>query len=171
MADEEKNPTEETAETATEPDAGATPADVAEETDAAQEPAADDAAAEPTPEAAAEATPATESPVRASGPGEGAPGEPGGSSEGEAAPREKKTRSQRHIPRSQRRTRSKTKREAATPRKAIVRLPKPEGERGRRQERRGIVVSDKGDKTIVVKVDVIKLHPRYKKVEIGIAHV
>ncbi len=35
---------------------------------------------------------------------------------------------------------------------------------GRRQERRGVVVSDKGDKTIIVKVDVIKSHPKYKKV-------
>ena len=46
----------------------------------------------------------------------------------------------------------------------IVRLPKPEHERGRRQERRGVVVSDAMDKTIVVKVDTVKAHPRYKKV-------
>ena len=31
-------------------------------------------------------------------------------------------------------------------------------------ERRGVVVSDKMDKTIVVKVDTIKAHPRYQKV-------
>ena len=37
-------------------------------------------------------------------------------------------------------------------------------ELGRRQERRGVVVSDKGDKTIVVKVSVTKAHPKYKKV-------
>src|SRR5919201_1759964 len=37
-------------------------------------------------------------------------------------------------------------------------------EPARRQERRGVVVSDKGDKTIVVKVDVIKSHPKYRKV-------
>ncbi|HEY2326381.1 MAG TPA: 30S ribosomal protein S17 [Gaiellaceae bacterium] len=43
-------------------------------------------------------------------------------------------------------------------------MPKPEGERADRQERRGVVVSDKGDKTIIVKVDVVKLHPKYKKV-------
>jgi small subunit ribosomal protein S17 len=49
-------------------------------------------------------------------------------------------------------------------RKPIVRLPKPEHARGRRQERRGVVVSDRMDKTIVVKVDTIKAHPRYKKV-------
>ena len=58
----------------------------------------------------------------------------------------------------------RVKREKATERKPIVRLPKPEHEFGRRQERQGTVVSDKGDKTIVVKVDTIKAHPRYKKV-------
>ena len=52
----------------------------------------------------------------------------------------------------------------AAERKAIVRLPKPEHERGRRQERRGVVVSSAMDKTIVVKVDLIKSHPKYKKV-------
>jgi small subunit ribosomal protein S17 len=58
----------------------------------------------------------------------------------------------------------KPKREPAKKRKPITRLPKPEHELGRRQERRGVVVSDRGDKTIVVKVDVIKAHPKYKKV-------
>jgi small subunit ribosomal protein S17 len=46
----------------------------------------------------------------------------------------------------------------------IVRLPKPDHERGRRQERRGVVVSDAMDKTIVVRVETVKVHPRYKKV-------
>jgi small subunit ribosomal protein S17 len=96
-----------------------------------------------------------------------APEEPAAAApEAEAAPAapEKKAKSRKHVPRSQRRTRSKTKREPASPRKPITRLPKPEGERGRRQERRGVVVSDNGDKTIVVKVNLIRLHPRYKKV-------
>ncbi|HXY79791.1 MAG TPA: 30S ribosomal protein S17 [Gaiellaceae bacterium] len=44
------------------------------------------------------------------------------------------------------------------------RTPPSDSERGRRQERRGVVVSNAMDKTIVVKVDVIKSHPRYKKV-------
>jgi small subunit ribosomal protein S17 len=35
--------------------------------------------------------------------------------------------------------------------------------RGRRKERRGVVVSDVMDKTVVVRVDVIKPHPKYKK--------
>src|SRR3954452_8969668 len=82
---------------------------------------------------------------------------------GTAAPA-KKQRSQRPVPRSARRPRSKTTREKPAPRKPITRLPKPDSELGRRQERRGVVVSDKGDKTIVVKVDVIKSHAKYKKV-------
>jgi small subunit ribosomal protein S17 len=75
-----------------------------------------------------------------------------------------KTKSRRHVPRSQRRTRTKPVREKPAARKPIVRTEKPATEPARRQERRGIVVSDKGDKTIVVKVDVIKSHPKYKKV-------
>ena len=80
------------------------------------------------------------------------------------APAEKKPRSRKHIPRSERRTRTKTAREKPATRKPITRTEKPASELGRRQERRGVVVSDKGDKTIVVKVDVIKSHPKYKKV-------
>jgi small subunit ribosomal protein S17 len=76
----------------------------------------------------------------------------------------KPTRSRRHVPRSERRQRPRPKRAPAAKRKPITRIPKPEGDRGQRQERRGVVVSDKGDKTIIVKVDVIKSHPRYKKV-------
>jgi small subunit ribosomal protein S17 len=62
---------------------------------------------------------------------------------------------------------TRARRAAAAPppeRKPIVREAKPEHERGRRQERRGVVVSDAMDKTIVVKVDTIRSHPRYKKV-------
>ena len=179
MADEEKISTDETAETAAEPEAGATPATEspvgdsgsveeasggpggspgetrdAEETAAAQEPAADEGVAEPTAEEAAEAAPAT------------------GADTAEAAtdapaqnpPREKKPKSQRHVPRSERRQRSKPTREQPAERKPIVRGERAEIERGRRQERRGVVVSSVMDKTIVVKVDTIKAHPRYKKV-------
>ena len=76
----------------------------------------------------------------------------------------KRHRSQKHVPRSARRTRTKLVREKPATRKPITRIEKPESELGRRQERRGVVVSDKGDKTIIVKVDVIKSHPKYKKV-------
>jgi len=75
-----------------------------------------------------------------------------------------KTKSLRHVPRSARRQRTKPAREKPATRKPITRTEKPATEPGRRQERRGVVVSDKGDKTIIVKVDVIKSHPKYKKV-------
>jgi small subunit ribosomal protein S17 len=70
----------------------------------------------------------------------------------------------KRLPRSQRRQRPKPRRERPAERRPIVRLPKPEHEQGRRQERRGVVVSSAMDKTIVVKVDTVKAHPRYKKV-------
>jgi small subunit ribosomal protein S17 len=100
------------------------------------------------------------------------PAEPEAQAEAEAPAAEEaapeapaaKTKSLRHVPRSQRRTRTKTQREKPAARKPITRTEKPATEPARRQERRGVVVSDKGDKTIVVKVDVIKSHPKYKKV-------
>jgi small subunit ribosomal protein S17 len=73
-------------------------------------------------------------------------------------------RSKKRLPRPLRRQRPPVKREKPASRRPIVRLPKPERERGRTQERRGVVVSSAMDKTIVVKVDTIKAHRRYKKV-------
>jgi small subunit ribosomal protein S17 len=73
-------------------------------------------------------------------------------------------RKRKRLPRSQRPVKTRRTREPSAERKAIVRLPKPEAERGRRQERQGTVVSDAMDKTIVVRVELIKAHPRYKKV-------
>jgi len=68
------------------------------------------------------------------------------------------------VPRTERRQRPKVARERPAERKPITRVPKPEAERGRRQERRGVVVSSAMEKTIIVKVDTIKAHRRYKKV-------
>jgi small subunit ribosomal protein S17 len=73
-------------------------------------------------------------------------------------------RQKKRLPRALRRKRSKPAREKPAERKPITRTPKPDTTPASRQERRGIVVSDKGEKTIVVKVDVVKLHPKYKKV-------
>ena len=125
---------EETAEAAVAEEAAAVEA-VVEEPAAEPEPAAE-AAEEPV----AEAAPAAPAPA--------------------AEPKRKKKR----LPRSLRPQRTRPTREKATQRKPITRLPKPEHERGRSQERQGTVVSDAMDKTIVVKVDTIKAHPRYKKV-------
>jgi small subunit ribosomal protein S17 len=73
-------------------------------------------------------------------------------------------RKKKRLPRSLRPQRTKTKREKPAERKPITRLPKLEHSRGRRQERQGRVVSASADKTIVVRVDVAKAHPMYKKV-------
>ena len=70
----------------------------------------------------------------------------------------------KHVPRSERPKKTRPQRVPSAERKSITRLPKPEHERGRRQERQGTVVSAASDKTIVVRVDTVKVHPRYKKV-------
>jgi small subunit ribosomal protein S17 len=112
-------------------------AEVAEEpvAEAEEAPPADDAAAE-APEAPAEVAAAV------------------------SGPKPKKKR----PPRSERPKKTRPKRVPAGERKPITRLSKPEHERGRRQERQGTVVSAASDKTIVVRVDTVKVHPRYKKV-------
>ncbi len=122
--------------------------DVAEETETpevevAAEASADDVAAdEPAAATDAPAESATSTPAQVSG------------------PKPKKKR----LPRALRPARTKTARTKTAERKPIVRLEKPVHERGRSQERQGTVVSDAMDKTIVVKVDTIKAHRKYKKV-------
>ena len=116
---------------------------------------------EQTPEAVSDAT---ETNVAEAPAADAVPEAPAADETPEEAPAAKKAKSRRHVPRSERRQRSKPPREKAATRKPITRVPKPDTEPARRQERRGVVVSDKGDKTIVVKVDVIKSHPKYKKV-------
>jgi ribosomal protein uS17 len=145
MADEEKNETTEEETTVPEadaPEASQVPEAGAEVPATPEEPEAEEPA-EPEAESAAE--PEAESPAEPEAPA-------------------KPSRSRRHVPRSARRTRAKTVREKPATRKPITRTAAPEPELGRHQERRGVVVSDKGDKTIVVKVDVIRSHPRYRKV-------
>jgi small subunit ribosomal protein S17 len=83
----------------------------------------------------------------------------------EPAPQSQPKKKHKRLPRALRPVKTRPKRPVHTgDRKPIVREAKPERERGQRQERRGVVVSNAMDKTIVVKVDVIKSHPRYKKV-------
>jgi ribosomal protein uS17 len=73
-------------------------------------------------------------------------------------------RKRKRVARPERRQRVKPAREKAEGRKPITRLPKPEHDRGRSQERRGVVVSSEMDKTIVVRVETLKAHRRYKKI-------
>ena len=121
-----------------------TPEEPVEETPA-EEPAAEAEVAE---EPAAEAEPAAAEP------------------EAEAVPAPQSQPKQKHkrLPRALRPKKGRRQRVPAAERKPISREEKPEHDRGRRQERRGVVVSDAMDKTIVVKVDTIRSHPRYKKV-------
>jgi small subunit ribosomal protein S17 len=168
MADENENVTENETETeAVDPTAEAEAAPEAEAeaevvAEAVAEPPAE-ASAEPVPEPEAEpiaaevvtepAAETVETPEGASQAGAETP-------EGASQKKKKKKR----VPRSERPQRTKRTREKASERKPITRLPKPEHERGRRQERQGTVVSAAADKTIVVRVDVVKAHPTYKKV-------
>jgi len=83
------------------------------------------------------------------------------------APAQPERSKKKRLPRALRPAKTRPGRPAkkAGERKPIApRTPPGDTERGRRQERRGVVVSNAMDKTIVVKVDVIKSHPRYKKV-------
>ena len=118
-------------------------------------PAAEPEDAAPVEETSPEAPAAEAAPPETAPAAEAAPAAPAGE------PRKKRLK---HIPRSKRRTRTKSKREQPTTRKPIVRLEKPVHEKGRRQERRGVVVSDAMDKTIVVKVESVRAHQMYKKV-------
>ena len=141
-AEEPAAEAEPVAEAAEEP-SGEVPAEQAEEVAeevTAEEEQADEAPAE---EPAAEEAPVEEPPAQA---------------QPAAKPRRKR------LPRAERHRHAKPKRERPAQRRPIVRLPKPEHARGRRQERRGVVVSSAMDKTIVVKVDTVKAHAKYKKV-------
>ena len=116
-----------------------------------------EAGSEPEAETEPEAEPAPEAESEPEAPK--APAEP----EAAAAPALKKKKKKR-LPRTLRPTKSRPKREASSERKPITRLPKPEHVKGRSQLRQGTVVSAAMDKTIVVRVDQVKVHPRYKKV-------
>ncbi len=153
MADEEKTENETPEETAEE-----TPVEepTAEAEAEAETPAEEPAAETPVEEPVAEAEPAAEEPVAEEPVAEAEPAAP--------APQSQPKQKHKRLPRALRPKKGRRQRVPAAERKAISREPKPEHDRGRRQERRGVVVSDAMDKTIVVKVDTIRSHPRYKKV-------
>jgi len=150
MADEDVKETSAEAEAPAEEVTEAVEAQAAEAADAAEAEATDAVAV-----ASAEAE--AEAPAAAEAGGEEAGGE-------EATAEAPAKRKKKRVPRAERRQRVKPKREQPAERRPITRLPKPEHERGRTQERQGTVVSAAADKTIVVRVDTVKMHPRYKKV-------
>jgi small subunit ribosomal protein S17 len=156
MADETKDElTNNEAETpAEEPVAQEPVAEESVEEAPAEEPLAEEPAAEEEPPPAAEADESVADEAAAEE-------EPPSAEEPPAPPAKKK---RKRLARPLRRQRTKPARVAAEGRKPLVRQPKPERERGRRQERRGVVVSSQMDKTIVVRVDTVKAHRRYKKI-------
>src|SRR5581483_4223112 len=130
----------------------AEPEAVAEEAPAEEAPA-EEPTAEEEPAAEAETSAEAETPAEAP------------AAEAAPAPQSGPKKKPKRLPRRLRPAKTRPRRTAATgERKPIVRQPKPEHDRGRSQERRGVVVSNAMDKTIVVKVDVITSHQRYKKV-------
>jgi len=152
-----------------EPEASAEPASTEEPAEGPPAEETGEPEAEPAEEAAADAEPAEEAPAdeaqSTDEPAEGQRAESADASEGAAISASGSAkRKRKRLPRALRRQRSKATRERPAERKPIARLPKPEHERGRRQERQGRVVSAGADKTIVVRVDVVKVHPMYKKV-------
>jgi small subunit ribosomal protein S17 len=169
MADEKNENEIEETEAAPEAVADVEDAPAGEPQEAAVEEAAEgavDAPAQPV----AEAEPAEE-PAEAAEPVAEAAGEEPAEEAAEAEPAEaaeapapEPKRKKKRLPRALRRTRSTTVREKPKERRPITRLPKPEHERGRSQQRQGKVVSAAMDKTIVVRVDTVKVHPRYRKV-------
>jgi small subunit ribosomal protein S17 len=171
VADENVNETEETPaepEAAEEtPEASAPEAPEAEapvEDAPAEEAPAEEAPAEEAPAAEAEPEPEAAEEAPAAEAADEAPTQEPAAEEpaAEAAPAAKKKR--KRLPRTLRPQKTRPKRVPAAERKSITRLPKPEHVRGRRQERQGTVVSSAADKTIVVRVDTVKVHPMYKKV-------
>jgi small subunit ribosomal protein S17 len=183
MADEDVKGTSADAEEPTEHEQVETPAEEAAETpaketvaEAAEEVAAEEPAAEAEEAPAAEAAEAE--PAAEAGADEPAADEPAAeaeeapaaeTAEGEepavaAAPTTGPKPKRKRLPRALRPKKTRPQRARSSERKPMVRLEKPEHERGRRQERQGKVVSDAMEKTIVVEVSVVKAHPKYKKV-------
>jgi small subunit ribosomal protein S17 len=143
---------------AEETNAEETPEVTADETPEAEEPGTEAAETSVEPEAQ------TGDPAEVEAPSEEPPVAEQPEAETPAAEPEAPKRKKKRLPRSERHKHSKPAREKPAKRKPITRTPKPETSPAARQERRGVVVSDKGEKTIVVSVDVTKLHPKYKKV-------
>jgi small subunit ribosomal protein S17 len=157
-----ETPAEEAAEAPVEEEPAAEAAEEVAAEASADEPAAEAEEAaqapadEPAPDVEADAEPAVEEPSAETAPAE----EAAAAAAAASGPKPKRKR----LPRALRPQKTRPQRARSTERKPMVRLEKPEHERGRRQERQGTVVSDAMEKTIVVEVAVVKAHPRYKKV-------
>ena len=182
MTDEDKKIEETTEETVEETPAAEAPAEA---------PVAEDAPAEEAPaeEASADEAPAGEAPAEENAAPAAAAAEEAGEAQpvlspkqirrtkrsthkGEAraarTPEERaaeraERRSSRAAARRSYRATQKTKAAAKPAAEPAVGTPKPEREPGNPKVRQGVVVSDKADKTITVRIDVTRRHRQYKK--------
>ena len=179
----EENENEETVEEtpAEEPAAEEAPAEEAAAEEApAEEPAAEEAPAE---EAAADEASADDAPAGDADSGGDGDGEPSkfhavkterkrarreakGEARPQRTPEERKEerqaeRRRKAASRSRWRKRRREKHVAAGPREAT---PPAAAEPGTAQVRQGVVTSNKADKTITVRVDIAKRHPKYQKI-------
>jgi small subunit ribosomal protein S17 len=148
MADEENTEAEVSAEAEAEAAAEAAPEEPAAE--AAPEA---EASAEPEPEPAAAPEPEAK-PKRTRATAKKAAEEP---DEGPSA------RAPRGV-KPKRKTPVVKKPKTAAERGTYVRTPRAEAAQGQRKERRGVVTSDRGEKSITIRVDVMISHPKYKKI-------
>jgi small subunit ribosomal protein S17 len=165
MADESQTPEEEpvvdeapTSEEAAPAEEAeqAAPAEMAAPAEAAEEAAPAAAAAEPGPaqESAEPVTPKQRRQRRRAGKAAKTP------SRAQMTPQERQA--ERDARRVQEREKAREQRSAAP---AAEELPALHGERsGQQKTRQGIVVSDRASKTITVRIDVARRHPRYDKV-------
>ena len=78
------------------------------------------------------------------------------------APKERRRKAQgRRVERSRSREKARAARADGTAAEATA--PREHGP-GRQKSRQGVVVSDKADKTITVRIDVVRRHRRYEKI-------
>jgi small subunit ribosomal protein S17 len=169
MTDEEKNETTEepTGEGSEESTAG--PVEEAAETD--EGPAAEEASAEE--ETPAEAPAAEEAPAPEASPEDDLPWKERRRLERSRRPHEVKPQlgpeervAQRQTERGRKSALRRKQREAAKGQKDGAKSGTPVAERSPNaaKVRQGIVVSDKGDKSITVRIDIARRHPTYEKV-------
>ena len=79
---------------------------------------------------------------------------------------EEREQRRRKLAEQRKRRRAKEREKSAAARAAAPPAPAPEAQEhgpGRPKVRQGVVVSDKADKTITVRIDVTRHHRRYKK--------
>ena len=130
----------------------------------AAEPVAEEVAAAAEDEAAPAAEKPAAKPARASRAKKAA--EPVAEEAAEAAAVVEEEAAPAEAAKPKRTPRAKPLKKKAVPkeRKAHVREPRPVKSEGRRKERRGIVVSAAMDKTITIRIDSAKPHPKYHKI-------